>query len=54
MISDVFGVSGRRLLERLVEQDFVDKKEVGRRVYGRMNAKVDDVSDALFGTITEH
>lgn len=54
VISDVFGVSGRNLLARLVEQGFVDPDDIEHRVKGQVKKKVTRLSDSLFGTITEH
>lgn len=54
VISDVFGVSGRNLLNRLVEQGFVNIDEVEQCVRGKVKKKVYAVSESLFGTLTNH
>lgn len=54
VISDVFGVSGRNLLNRLVEQGYVDSKDVDECVKGSIKNKKQQVTDSLFGTITPH
>lgn len=52
VISDVFGVSGRKLLEKLVEQGYVDAVE--SRIHGRLATKKQLIKDSLFGTINDH
>lgn len=54
VISDVFGVSGRRLLERLVEQGYIDADDIEHRVHRSVKAKVPQLAESLFGTLTEH
>jgi transposase len=54
VISDVFGVSGRNLLQRLVEQGYVDVSDVEECVKGSIKKKKVQVMDSLFGTITDH
>ena len=54
VISDVFGVSGRKLLEKLIEQGYVDPSDVESRIHGKMASKKDRISDSLFGTLNEH
>lgn len=54
VISDVFGVSGRKLLERLVEQGYVDASDVEVSIHGRMAGKKQLITDSLFGTLNEH
>ncbi|AGX06262.1 MULTISPECIES: IS110 family transposase [Bacillus] len=54
VISDVFGVSGRKLLERLVEQGYVDGDDVESRIHGKMSSKKQLITDSLFGTINDH
>jgi transposase len=54
VISDVFGVSGRNLLQRLVEQGYVDATAVDECVKGTIRNKKQEVADSLFGTITPH
>lgn len=54
VISDIFGVSGRNLLARLVEQGFLELQEIESCVKGQVKKKVDAISDSLFGTIDTH
>jgi len=56
VISDVFGVSGRNLLERLTSQGYIDASDVDQCVKGtlRNKDKQKQVTDSLFGTITPH
>jgi transposase len=54
VISDVFGVSGRKLLEKLVEQGYVDAEDVESRIHGRLAAKKELITASLFGTINDH
>ncbi len=54
VISDVFGVSGRKLLNRLIEKGYVDVKDVEERIHGKMASKKQQIADSLFGTINEH
>lgn len=54
IISDVFGVSGRNLLDRLVKQGYVDAQDVEECVKGSIKNKKQQVADSLFGTITPH
>lgn len=54
VISDVFGVSGRNLLERLVEQGYVDPDDIEHRVHGNVKRNVARVAESLFGTLNKH
>lgn len=54
VISDVFGVSGRNLLKRLVDQGYVDDSDVDECVKGTIKNKKDRVTDSLLGTMTPH
>ena len=54
VISDVFGVSGRKLLTCLVERGYVSPKEVEETIHTRMMPKASAISDSLFGTLNEH
>jgi transposase len=54
VISDIFGSSGRKLLNRLVEHGYVDQKDVEETVHGSMKPKVKAISESLFGTLNEH
>lgn len=52
--TDVFGVSGRNLLKKLIEKGYVDADEVNDSVKGKLRIKKEQISDSLFGTITPH
>jgi len=54
VISDIFGVSGRNLLKRLVEQGYVDADEIAGCVKGPVKKKVFELSESLFGNLNEH
>jgi len=54
VISDVFGVSGRNLLERLIDQGYIDADDIEQRVKGQVKKKVFQLADSLFGTLTLH
>ncbi|MDF2669886.1 MAG: family transposase [Paenibacillus sp.] len=52
--SDVFGVSGRNLLEKLITKGYVDADDVEESVKGRLRKKMGILSDSMVGTITPH
>lgn len=54
VISDVFGVSGRNLLRKLVNQGYVDAADIDESVKGSIKNKKSQVADSLFGTIKPH
>ena len=54
VISDVFGVSGRKLLSKLVDQGYVDPKDVQESIHFKMMPKAQQISDSLFGTLNTH
>jgi transposase len=54
VISDVFGVSGRKLLQKLIEQGYVDDSDVESSIHGSMARKKQKITDSLFGTLNEH
>ncbi|MEB8676360.1 IS110 family transposase [Bacillus cereus] len=54
IISDVFGVSGRKLLTRLVEQGYVNSHEVEENIHGSMMPKASQITESLFGTLNPH
>jgi len=49
VMSDVFGVSGRNLLELLVSGKRVSSRQVADRVYGPLKDKIDDLISAMDG-----
>lgn len=54
VISDVFGVSDRKLLKKLMDQGYVDASDVEENIHGRMASKKEKITDSLFGIINEH
>lgn len=52
--SDLFGVSGRNLLQKLIAKGYVDTADIEEGVKGRLRKKKEEISDSLFGTITPH
>ncbi|OKO96212.1 Mobile element protein [Geobacillus proteiniphilus] len=54
VISDIFGVSGRKLLTRLMEQGYIEEADIDACLHGRMKGKKQQIQESLFGTLTEH
>lgn len=54
VISDVFGVSGRKLLEQLMTEGFINQEEVEQKIHGKMAHKKKIITDSLFGTLNDH
>jgi transposase len=54
VISDIFGVSGRNLLTRLLEQGYIDEDDIEHRVKGQVKKKVAAIADSIFGTLDDH
>ncbi|WP_229733665.1 IS110 family transposase, partial [Compostibacillus humi] len=54
VISDVFGASGRRLLEHLISEGYIDEADVGQKIHKRMAHKKKQITDSLFGTLNDH
>ncbi|MDF9298666.1 IS110-like element ISGka2 family transposase, partial [Geobacillus stearothermophilus] len=54
VLSDLFGVSGKDILARLLEKGYVDKDELDQCLRGRLKKKKQAVYDSLLGTLTEH
>lgn len=54
VISDVFGVSGRKLLDKLITQGYVDSMDVESNIHSKMAHKQQIITDSLFGTLNEH
>ncbi|ASS90379.1 IS110 family transposase [Aeribacillus pallidus] len=52
VISDVFGVSGRKLLERLMKQGYIEETEVDACIHRSMKRKKQQIQDSLFGALT--
>ncbi|EEM55795.1 transposase [Bacillus thuringiensis serovar mexicanensis] len=54
VISDIFGVSGRKLLEHLIPKGHINQTEVEQNIHGRMAHKAERITESLFGRLTEH
>lgn len=54
VISDIFGVSGRKLLTRLVEQGYLDQNDVDACIHHSLKKKANTISESLFGTLNDH
>jgi transposase len=54
VVADVFGVSGRNLLQRLVDQGYIDADDIEHRVHGSLKKKLPRLAESLFGTLTSH
>ncbi|MBM7694896.1 transposase, partial [Peribacillus deserti] len=54
VISDVFGVSGRKLLNRLVEQGYLEEIDIHTCLHHSLKKKKGTITDSLFGTLNEH
>src|SRR2546427_5689216 len=54
VLSDVFGVSGQRMLQALVDQDAVDTQKVAQLAHWSLKPKMDALQQALEGKLTPH
>src|SRR5436190_1182124 len=54
VLSDVFGVSGQRMLHALVEKPSVDVDAVAGLAHWRLEPKIEELKKALAGRITAH
>lgn len=54
VISDIFGVSGRKLLNKLKDQGYLDKVDVDECLHHSLKKKANSISDSLFGTLNDH
>lgn len=53
-ISDIFGVSGRALLESIINGEVLDKKQILNMVKGNIRRKVPELIEALNGRLRLH
>ncbi|MFC4767010.1 IS110 family transposase [Effusibacillus consociatus] len=53
-MSDVFGVSGRLMLEALVNGEVIEPSQVADLAKGKLRAKIPELVQALNGRITKH
>lgn len=54
VLSDVFGVSGQRMLQALLKDEAVDVEKVAGLAHWRLESKIDQLQQALEGKLTEH
>jgi transposase len=54
VLSDVFGVSGQRMLHALVEKPAVDVDAIARLAHWSLEPKIEELKKALEGRITAH
>lgn len=54
VISDIFGVSGRKLLNQLVDKGYLDQSDIDSNIHHSLKKKANSISDSLFGTLDEH
>jgi transposase len=54
VLTDVFGVSGQRMLHALVEKQTVDVEQVAALAHWRLEPKIEAIRQALDGRLTAH
>lgn len=54
VISDIFGVSGRKLLHQLTDKGYIDPSDVEESIHYSLKGKMNKISDSLFGTLNDH
>src|SRR5262245_52989932 len=54
VLSDVFGVSGQRMLQALVRQPTADVEQVAGLAHGRLAPTIEQIKQALEGRVTAH
>jgi transposase len=54
VLTDVFGVSGQRMLTALVQQDTIDVEAVARLAHWSLQPKIETIKKALEGHVTAH
>jgi Transposase and inactivated derivatives len=52
--TDVFGISGRNLLARLIAKGYVDEQDITDSLKGRLRSKKELVSESMVGSLTPH
>jgi len=53
-LSDIFGVSGRAIIDHLSERGVINPSKIQEYVKGRAKAKTEDIKIAVNGKMTEH
>lgn len=54
VISDIFGVSGRKLLKQLADKGFLESSDIDESLHYSLKKKKDTISASLFGTLDDH
>lgn len=54
VLTDVFGVSGQRMLHALVESELIDVEQVAELAHWSLKPKMDSLKKALEGQLTPH
>src|SRR5438445_2572561 len=54
VLSDVFGVSGQRMLQALVKEETIDTAKVAQLAHWSLKPKMDALQQALDGKLTPH
>jgi transposase len=54
VLSDVFGVSGQKMLQALVKEDTVDTAKVAQLAHWSLKPKIEAIEQALEGKLTDH
>lgn len=54
VLSDIFGVSGRRILEALINGEKIEIQDLPKMVDGRTKASITDIAESLNGRIRRH
>lgn len=54
VITNIFGVTGKNLLTKLIEKGYVSSEEVASCAKGSVVKKVSQLSASLFGNLTDH
>jgi transposase len=54
VISDIFGVSGRRILEAIIDGEKIEVRDLEKMVDGRTKASITDIAEAINGRIRRH
>jgi hypothetical protein len=54
VLSDMFGVSGQRMLQALVQQDTPDSAEIAKLAHWRLKPKMEAIKQSLEGKLSDH
>lgn len=53
-MSDIFGVSGRNLLQAIINGEKIEVKDLDKLVKGKLRSKIPELQDALNGKLRKH